>query len=71
LSERRASRLLGQWRRTQRYIAIQRDEEDALTLFPVVPVSELVSFVKRENLHQFLPESLPFVLPSFNPLQRR
>jgi putative transposase len=31
LSERRACRLLGQWRGTQRYITIQRDDEDALT----------------------------------------
>src|SRR3974390_464847 len=31
LSERRACRLLGQWRGTQRYITTQRDDEDALT----------------------------------------
>ena len=31
MSERRACRLLGQWRGTQRYIQTQRDEEDALT----------------------------------------
>jgi putative transposase len=31
LSERRACRLLGQWRGTQRYITIPRDEEDGLT----------------------------------------
>ncbi|HEX9109992.1 MAG TPA: IS3 family transposase [Terriglobales bacterium] len=31
LSERRACRLLGQWRGTQRYSTIPRDEEDALT----------------------------------------
>jgi putative transposase len=31
VSERHACRLLGQWRRTQRYAAIQRIDEDALT----------------------------------------
>jgi putative transposase len=31
LSERRACRLLGQWRGTQRYNTIQRDEEDGVT----------------------------------------
>ncbi len=31
VSERHACRLLGQWRRTQRYAAIQRVDEDALT----------------------------------------
>ncbi len=31
VSERHACRLLGQWRRTQRYAAIQRSDEDALT----------------------------------------
>lgn len=31
ISERHACRLLGQWRGTQRYEAIQRDDEDALT----------------------------------------
>ena len=31
MSERHARRLLGQWRRTQRYAAIQRSDEDALT----------------------------------------
>ena len=31
LSERRACRLLGQWRGTQRYITTQRDDEDGLT----------------------------------------
>ena len=31
MSERRACRLLGQWRGTQRYIRTQGDEEDGLT----------------------------------------
>ena len=31
VSERHACRLLEQWRRTQRYAAIQRIDEDALT----------------------------------------
>src|SRR3974390_628301 len=31
LSERRACRLLGQWRGTQRYRVVQREEEDGLT----------------------------------------
>ena len=31
VSERHACRLLGQWRRTQRYAAIQRIDEEALT----------------------------------------
>ena len=31
VSERHACRLLGQWRRTQRYTAIQRIDEEALT----------------------------------------
>ena len=31
VSERHACRLLGQWRRTQRYAAIQRIDEDVLT----------------------------------------
>ena len=31
MSERRACRLLGQWRGTQRYRVIQREEEDELT----------------------------------------
>ena len=31
VSERHACRLLGQWRRTQRYAAIQKIDEDELT----------------------------------------
>jgi hypothetical protein len=31
VSERHACRLLGQWRRTQRYAAIQKIDEEALT----------------------------------------
>jgi putative transposase len=31
VSERHACRLLGQWRRTQRYAAIPRIDEEALT----------------------------------------
>ena len=31
LSERRACRLLGQWRGTQRYVGTQRQDKDALT----------------------------------------
>ncbi len=31
MSERHACRLLGQWRGTQRYVGIRRDDEDALT----------------------------------------
>ena len=31
MSERRACRLLGQWRGTQRYLVTQRNDEDALT----------------------------------------
>src|SRR6202041_3897540 len=40
LSERHACRLLGQWRRTQRYAAIQRIDEDALTEAIVALASE-------------------------------
>ena len=31
LSERQACRLLGQWRGTQRYVPMQRPDEDGLT----------------------------------------
>jgi transposase InsO family protein len=40
VSERHACRLLGQWRRTQRYAAIQRIDEDALTEAIVALASE-------------------------------
>src|SRR4029077_11020878 len=40
VSERHACRLLGQWRRTQRYAAIQRIDEEALTEAIVALASE-------------------------------
>jgi putative transposase len=40
VSERHACRLLGQWRRTQRYAAIQSIDEDALTEAIIVLASE-------------------------------
>ena len=40
VSERHACRLLGQWRRTQRYAAIRRIDEDALTEAIVALASE-------------------------------
>jgi hypothetical protein len=40
MSERRACRLLGQWRRTQRFPAIQRIDEEALTEAIVALASE-------------------------------
>ena len=40
MSERHACRLLGQWRRTQRYAAIQRIDEDALTEAIIALASE-------------------------------
>jgi hypothetical protein len=40
VSERHACRLLGQWRRTQRYAAIQRIDEDALTQDIITLASE-------------------------------
>ena len=40
VSERHACRLLGQWRRTQRYAAIQRIDEDALTEAIIALASE-------------------------------
>jgi putative transposase len=40
LSERHACRLLGQWRGTQRYLAIQRTDEDALTRAIIALASE-------------------------------
>jgi transposase InsO family protein len=40
VSERHACRLLGQWRRTQRYAAIQRIDEDALTRDIITLASE-------------------------------
>jgi putative transposase len=40
VSERHASRLLGQWRRTQSYAAIQRIDEEALTEAIVTLASE-------------------------------
>jgi hypothetical protein len=40
VSERHACRLLGQWRRTQRYTAIQRIDEEALTEAIVALASE-------------------------------
>ncbi|MGH7744453.1 MAG: IS3 family transposase [Candidatus Dormibacteria bacterium] len=40
VSERHACRLLGQWRRTQRYAAIQRIDEDALTRDVITLASE-------------------------------
>lgn len=40
VSERHAGRLLGQWRRTQRYAAIQRIDEEALTEAIVALASE-------------------------------
>jgi hypothetical protein len=40
VSERHACRLLGQWRRTQRYAAIQRIDEEALTEAIVAVASE-------------------------------
>ena len=40
MSERHACRLLGQWRRTQRYAAIQRIDEDALTRDVITLASE-------------------------------
>jgi putative transposase len=40
VSERHACRLPGQWRRTQRYAAIQRIDEEALTEAIVALVSE-------------------------------
>ncbi|HTT22829.1 MAG TPA: IS3 family transposase [Candidatus Sulfotelmatobacter sp.] len=40
VSERHACRLLGQWRRTQRYAAIQRIDEDALTKAIITLASE-------------------------------
>ncbi|MGH9707684.1 MAG: IS3 family transposase [Candidatus Acidiferrales bacterium] len=40
VSERHACRLLGQWRRTQRYAAIQRIDEDALTQDIIALASE-------------------------------
>jgi putative transposase len=40
VSERHAYRLLGQWRRTQRYAAIQRIDEDALTEAIIALASE-------------------------------
>ena len=39
VSERHACRLLGQWRRTQRYAAIQRIDEDALTEAIIAPLA--------------------------------
>jgi len=40
VNERHACRLLGQWRRTQRYAAIQRIDEDALTQDIILLASE-------------------------------
>jgi putative transposase len=40
VSERHACRLLGQWRRTQRYAAIPRIDEEALTEAVVALASE-------------------------------
>ena len=40
VSERHACRLLGQWRRTQRYAAIQRIDEDELTRVIIALASE-------------------------------
>ena len=53
VSERHACRLLGQWRRTQRYAAIQRIDEDALTeaiiaLASAISYSDLLRFVKNK-----------------------
>jgi hypothetical protein len=40
VSERHACRLLGQWQRTQRYAAIQKIDEEALTEAIVALASE-------------------------------
>ena len=40
MSERHACRLLGQWRGTQRYVPIQRTDEDALTRAIIALASE-------------------------------
>ena len=40
LSERHACRLLGQWRRTQRYAAIPKIDEEALTEAIIALASE-------------------------------
>src|ERR1700681_2914689 len=45
VSERHACRLLGQWRRTQRYAAIQKKDEDALS---EAIVSSLSSMLEEE-----------------------
>jgi len=46
-SERHACRLLGQWRRTQRYAAIQRIDEETLTEAIVALASEYGRFGYR------------------------
>ena len=50
VSERHACRLLGQWRRTQRYAAIQRIDEDALTEAIVALASEYGRYGYRRGL---------------------
>ena len=59
VSERHACRLLGQWRRTQRYAAIQKIDEDALTEAIVALASEygrygyrrITALLQRDGWH--------------------
>ena len=59
VSERHACRLLGQWRRTQRYAAIHRVDEEALTRAIVALASEygrygyrrITALLQRDGWH--------------------
>lgn len=49
VSERHACQLLGQWRRTQRYAAIQKIDEESLTEAIIALASEYGRYGYRRN----------------------